>query len=59
MADNENTEKTEVDGIFLQRVDGELVIEFKVDDVVHTLKLKNDNAMRLAESLQTMYLKSN
>lgn len=49
----------EVDGITFQRDKEVLVMTFKVMMVNHTFRIKMNNAIKMAEVLQKLYLEKN
>lgn len=48
-----------VDGIMLTGEDGNLIMEFKVGGMVHKFKISKQNAIKMAEVFQELFLKSN
>lgn len=56
---NEEQKKYEVDGIVFYRDDGKLIMEFRIDTVIHTFLVKDENARKMAEVMGEMYFSAN
>lgn len=48
-----------VDGIMLTGEEGRLVMEFKVGGMIHKFKISKQNAIKMAEAFQGLFLTNN
>ncbi len=51
-----NGKSYEVDGIIFTGEEGNLIMEFKVGNMVHKFKINKDNAMEMAKVLSLLFL---
>ncbi len=55
----EQTKIFDVDGILLSKEDDNLIMKFKVSGIEHMFKITPENAYKMAEVLQILFLKNN
>lgn len=56
---NDKEKVYEVDGIFFQKDGKFLVMSYKVDGTMHRFQIQEPNAIKMAETLQEIYLNKN